>query len=269
MFNAPFAEVAAALNLGWLSVLLYADAVFSPAGTGNIYIVSTTRVLYALSKNRYSPKALSRVDPKTGIPSLALVIALLFGLVFLLPFPYWVSLVAVVSSATVFTYIIGPVAASVLRRTIPDANRPYRLGGLQVIAPIAFVIGSLIIYWTGWAYDWKLLVALLIGVVLYLIFSRVAPEQIEAPDRQSLRAGLWMVIYLITMLAMSYFGSARFGAAFSHSKGVIQYPWDLVVVIILALAFYYWGVASGYRTPMVEEALQQLRESPPKRASVN
>lgn len=32
-FNAPFAEVAAALNLGWLSVLLYADAVFSPAGT--------------------------------------------------------------------------------------------------------------------------------------------------------------------------------------------------------------------------------------------
>ncbi len=257
-FSAPMAQVATALNLGWLAVLLYADAVISPAGTGNIYIASTARVIYALAQNRYFPKALGRIDERTGIPYASLWVAFILGLLFLLPFPAWQSLVGLVSSATVFTYAIGPVSAAVLRRTHPDARRPYKLGGMSVIAPIAFVVASLIIYWTGWNTDWKLLVTLLIGVVLYLVFSAAMPKEIERPDAKSIGAGIWLVVYLLFMLAMSYFGSARFGAAANGGHGMIHYPLDLVVVVIGALLFYYWGVASGLHTELADEAVQAV-----------
>lgn len=258
--NAPFAQLAASLNLGWLALLLYADAVLSPAGTGNIYIASTTRVIYAMSQNRYYPRFLAKVDRQTGVPRASLVVALILGLIFLLPFPSWSSLVTVVSSATVFTYIVGPVAAVVFRREVPEASRPFRLGGIRIIAPIAFVIASLIIYWTGWQTDWKLLVALLIGVALYLVASRIVPDQVKPPDVRGLTAGLWMVVYLLAMLGISYFGSARFGAPFHHHSGLIHYPGDLIVVIVIALVAFYWGVASGYRTPDLVEALDMKNQ---------
>ncbi len=257
-FSAPVAEVATSLNLGWMAVLLYADAVISPAGTGNIYIASTTRVLLALAGNRYFPKALLKVDEKTGIPHIALWVAFILGLIFLLPFPAWQQLVGLVSSATVFTYMIGPVSAAALRRTHPDAKRPYKVGGLGIIAPIAFIVASLIIYWTGWKTDWKLLVALLVGVVLYLLASAIFPKEIERPSARSVKSGTWLVVYLVVMLFMSYAGSARFGAAANGGKGLIHYPLDLIVIIVLSLIFYYWGASSGTHSADTDEALQAI-----------
>ncbi len=252
-FSAPFAELAASLSLGWFAILLYADAILSPAGTGNVYTASTTRVLYALARNRYFPKALAKVDQKTGIPVISLVVAFILGLIFLLPFPSWQSLVGLVSSATVFTYIIGPVSLAVFRKTAPKGRRPFRLSGAGLIGPVAYVIGSLIVYWTGWKIDSKLLIAILIGIVLYVIFSLAMPEQIQRPTAQAVKSGMWMVVYLIAMLALSYLGSSQLGGL----KNVIPYPWDMVVVIILSLIFYYWGVASGYHTPDLDEALAE------------
>lgn len=253
-FNAPFAELAASLNLGWFAILLYADAILSPAGTGNVYMASTTRVLYALANNGYFPKFLTKVDQRTGIPRGALIVAFVLGLVFLLPFPSWQSLVGLVSSATVFTYIIGPVSLSVLRKTIPNATRPYRLAGSSVIAPVAFIIGSLIVYWTGWKIDSKLLIALLIGVALYAIFSFAMPNEIERPTKKTILSGIWMIVYLIVLLVMTYLGSSTLG----EKSNFIKYPWDMLVVIILSLLFYYWGVASGHHTDTVDEALEAV-----------
>ncbi len=255
--TSPFAEVAASLNLGFFVTLLYADAVLSPAGTGNVYMASTTRVLYALAKNGYFPKGLAKIDPKTGIPVGALVVAFILGLVFLLPFPSWQSLVGLISAATVFTYIIGPISLSVLRRTAPDARRPFKLNGSGIIAPTAFAIGTLIVYFTGWVTDSKLLIAILLGVVLYAIAAAVSPNSIQRPDGQSVKSGVWLIVYLLAMLGMTYVGSSKLG----ELKNIIPYPMDLIVVIILALIFFYWGVASGYRTKDVGAALEAIDET--------
>ena len=256
-YTAPFAQVAASLNLGFFVTLLYADAVLSPAGTGNVYMASTTRVLYALAKNGYFPRGLAKVDPRTGIPAGSLIVAFVLGLVFLLPFPSWQSLVGLVSSATVFTYIIGPVSLAVLRRTAPEAHRPFKLSGSGWIAPAAFVIGTLIVYFTGWHTDSKLLLAILVGIVLYLIFGYVTPEAIQKPDAASVKSGLWLVVFLLAMLAVSFLGSSKLGGL----KNAIPYPFDIIVVIVIGLVFFYWGVASGRATKEAQEALDTVDEA--------
>jgi amino acid transporter len=259
--GAPFAELAIFGGLSWLSALLFVDAFLSPAGTGSIYLASTTRVLDALGRNGYLPKAVTKINPKTGIPAIALVVSAIVSLMFLAPFPAWQSLVAIISGATVFTYMVGPVSATVFRRTMPDVPRPIRLKGLAWIAPAAFIGASLIIYWDGWVADEKLLGIILIGVILYLIISAIVPKVIAQPSLQSFKSSAWLVVYLLFMLAMSYYGSGVFAAPANHGKGFVPYPWDLVVIAVFSLGFYYWGVSSGYRSKSADEVMQALEES--------
>ena len=254
-FSGPFAQVASALGLGWLATLLYADAVLSPAGTGNVYLASTARVVYALANNKYLHPVFRKLNPRSSVPFLGLIATLIVGVLALLPFPTWQSLVGVISAATVFTYMIGPISASVLRKTHDDAHRPFRLGGLSVISPLAFVMGTLIIYWTGWNIDWKLVVAILVGTVIYAIAASRSGTSLQKVDGASMKSAAWLVLYLVFLLAMTYFGSSAFGAPYNHGKGLIEYPLDLVVVAVAGFIFFYAGVASGRRTEESEAAV--------------
>ncbi|MEI6003032.1 hypothetical protein H3V53_39925, partial [Paraburkholderia bengalensis] len=39
--------------------------------------------------------------------------------------------------------------------------------------------------------------------------------------------------------------------------GVLPYGWDMLVVIVFSLVFYYWGVHTGYRTEYLNERESQ------------
>ncbi len=249
-FSSPFANLVGTIGFGWWAAILFADALWSPSGTGNVYTASTSRVMLALSRNGYFPKAFLKINPKSGVPVVALLATVILGLVFLLPFPSWAALVGVVSSATVFTYIAGPVSIAVFRKTMPNLTRPFHLKGMTVLAPLAFIIASLIIYWSGWATDSVVLMAILFGVVLYAYGVSSFAEDTKKFQGQHLKAGVWLIVYIIVMLLMTLWGSKNFGAP----DPVIPYPWDVIVVAVLSIIFYYWAVASGWKTPEAEEA---------------
>jgi amino acid transporter len=258
-YTSPFAEVASVIGLGWLASILYADAVLSPSGTGLVYLASTARVVLASARNDYLGRPFRKISERFGIPLWAMVTTLVASIIFLLPFPSWESLVGVISSATVFTYMLGPVSVGVFRKFHPDATRSYRLPAASVISPIAFVIGTLIIYWTGWTTDWKLSVGLLGGIVVYLIVG-AAGGPVRKVSAADLRHGIWLVVYILAMLAMAYFGAARFGAPYDHDKGLIHYPLDLLVDVVIGIVFYYWGVASGRSSQECVDALDRASE---------
>src|SRR6204780_638084 len=50
-YSSPFAQLALALNLNWLALLLYADAFVSPSGTGSTYTATTARMIYAMGRS--------------------------------------------------------------------------------------------------------------------------------------------------------------------------------------------------------------------------
>lgn len=241
LVDSPFATIALLLGFGWLSVLLFADAVLSPAGTGNIYLSSTARMSYAWAKNGYFYSIFSRVDPKTGLPRPALVLSFVLAVVWILPanFHSWSGLVTAVTSATVLTYVLGPVTLAALRRTAPDHPRPFKLGGYKIIAPLAFVAGTWIVYWSGWTTD-RILIALTLGsLILYFAFMDRDKDSL-ARLKRDWKSGFWVVVYYIVMAILSYIGS--FGPL---KTPLIPGPWiDSIVVGIISLVFYYWGVAS-------------------------
>ncbi|KLU60776.1 aspartate-proton symporter [Peptococcaceae bacterium CEB3] len=246
--DAPFAELAVALNLGWLAIILQADAMVSPAGTGLVYTASTARGVLAMAENGYLPKVFLKVHPKWRVPVNALIFNMIIGILTLLPFSSWSKIIAFVSVTGVISYLLGPVAASVLRRTAPEIERPVKIGGLSIISPLAFIVAGLIVYWTGWPNTGYALGAVVIGLLIY--FYYYSKGNFKA---RHLRSGLWLAVYLLFIIVWSYVGSKSFGG-----KNWVGAPWDTIIFAIVSLAAFAWGMRSGYRTEEIAETSRQI-----------
>jgi amino acid transporter len=233
----PFRDVALVLGFGWLATLITFDAMISPNGTGNIYLSATSRVVFGWARNGTFFKIFGTVDEKTGVPRAALWLSFFAAVFWTLPFPSWDSMVNVVSSATVLTYIVGPVSAHAFRNNAPELNRPFVLKGMGIISPLAFVIASEIIYWTGWKTDFWLLGSMLVMFVLYLLFNKYVPKDV-VPFDQQLKSTWWLVVYFAIMIGLSYFGTFE-------GTGALAGPWDQIIVALVSLVVYYWGVKTA------------------------
>ncbi len=258
----PFAGLAGIVGLAWLAVVLRIDAFVSPFGTGLIYQTSSSRVGYGLGRNRYFPQFFTRVDGN-GIPWISLLVAFAAGLLFLLPFPSWHSLVGLVTGASVLMYAGAPLSMGAFRRQVPEANRPYRVPAGEVVAPLAFIIANMLIYWSGLEVIWKLGVVIVIGYVLIGIC--MAFDQNRPP--LDWKSAQWLPFYLIGMGIISWQGQYSGGAvAAPLNTGRIPFWWDMLVVAAFSLIIYYWAMAT--RLPKAEMLNLVERQSgiePPER----
>ncbi len=102
-FDSPLAQLALALNLNWLAMLLYLDAFVSPSGTGSIYTATTARMIYAMEKNNTLPRIFGQLHPLYGVPRQAMWLNLAVSFVFLFFFRGWGILAAVISCTEFIT----------------------------------------------------------------------------------------------------------------------------------------------------------------------
>jgi amino acid transporter len=230
--NSPFANLALLLNLTWLYWVLIADSMISPSGSAIVYTASNARNSFGLAKNGFFPRWVMKVDPRWGVPARALAVNFVVGLAFLLPMPSWHAIIGVTGTLAVFTFAIGSVSVVAFRRCkVGDAGT--RIVGMNLIAPAAFVISSLVIFWASWPTLLKTIPIVAVGLVLYgLNWFR------ERSTVGDLRSGVWMLVYLAAMYVLSALGSF-------DGRNVIPSPWDSVVVAVVALAIYIWAVRSA------------------------
>ncbi|HEY5311626.1 MAG TPA: APC family permease, partial [Pirellulales bacterium] len=170
-FSSPFAELAVIVNLNWLAILLYADAFVSPSGTGMTYTASTARMIYGMERNGTLPKVFGRVHPKWGVPRPAMWLNLVVSFLFLFFFRGWDSLAAVISVATIISYLTGPVSVMTLRRTAPELHRPLRLAGLSVLAGIAFIMSTELLYWAKWPLTGEIILLMVVALPVYFYYQ--------------------------------------------------------------------------------------------------
>jgi len=242
-FSSPFAELAVIVNLNWLAILLYADAFVSPSGTGMTYTATTARMIYGMERNGTLPRIFGSIDAKSGVPRPAMWLNLVVSFLFLFFFRGWDSLAAVISVATIISYLTGPVSVMTLRRTAPELHRPFRLAGLPIIAGIAFIMSAELLYWAKWPLTGQIILLMVVALPVYFYYQAKHGWMDFAAH---LKGAWWLIAYLITLAVVSKFGSAKFGGL-----GYIPYGWDLALVGVIGLVFFLWGVRSGWRTPSI------------------
>ncbi|MET9790828.1 APC family permease [Streptomyces canus] len=249
--SGPWAGLATLVGLGWLSAVLYLDAVISPGGTGLIYTTATSRVSFGLAKNGYAPKVFARTD-RRGVPWFGLIMSFVTGVVCFLPFPSWQELVGFITSASVLMYAGAPLAYGVFAERLPHLERPYRLPAGKVIAPLSFAVANLIIYWAGWDTLWRLGVAIVLGYLLLGVYAWYAVAA-GLPDAPLLdwKAAQWLPVYLLGLGLISWQGG--FGG-----QGHLGLWWDMLVVTVFSLVIYYWAKATASRPEDIERSIDEV-----------
>lgn len=233
----PFVGIAIFLGIAWLAKLLYLDAVVSPLGAGLIYVTSTSRIIYAMSKNGYLPSFLCRLSQQ-HLPVCAIGLNFVVGMFLFLPLPGWQAMVSFLVSAVVISYAMGPIALVCLRLQLPDEKRSFRLPAATPICLLGFYCCNLISYWTGWETISKLAIAIAIGISLLLIACLRG-----SLDKTQLgwKALIWLIPYFLGLVTISYFGS--FGG-----KNIITFGWDFLVIALFSISIMLLAVASRLRS---------------------
>ena len=248
----PFAGLATAVGATWLATLLYIDAAVSPGGTGLLYSASSARLSFALARNHYIPRQFGYLSER-GVPTISIIFGFLIGCLMFLPFPGWQVLVGFIVSAAVMGYAMVPLAFGALRRQEPDHPRPFKLPAGEILAPVAFIVANLIIYWTGWEILWKLIVAIALGFVLLGIGHIVNPS--ELTPSFDWRSSSWLWPYFGGMVVVSYIGASDFGG-----RGWIPFGWDILVVTAFSLAIYYYAISVRLTPEEVRSHVADARE---------
>ncbi|WP_238508471.1 APC family permease [Staphylococcus epidermidis] len=239
-FNSPFADMAILLGLNWLAILLYMEAVVSPFGTGVSFVAVTGRVLRAMEENGHIPKFLGEINKKYNIPRVAIAFNAIISMVMVTLFRDWGTLAAVISTATLVAYLTGPTTVISLRKMAPKMTRPFKANILKFMAPLSFVLASLAIYWAMWPTTAEVILIIILGLPIYFFYEY---KMNWKNTKKQIGGSLWIIIYLIVLAFLSFIGSKEF-----NGLNWIHYPWDFLVIVIVALIFYQLGTTSYFES---------------------
>ncbi len=235
----PLAALAGVMGLTWLAVLLYIDAVISPADTSLIYTTVTSRISYAMGRNGNAPRSLAKVNER-GVPWVSVIVTFVAGTIFFLPFPGWQKLVGFVTSATVLSFGSGPLALIAMRKQLPRQARPFRLPAGNLIAYLGFLSSNLIVYWSGWETTWKLLIAVVIGYIILLVHElryRATTPPLE------FRSGLWVPVWLCGLAVISWLGEYPALADGAGNVGFLGFGWAILVLAVFSALILWLATA--------------------------
>jgi amino acid transporter len=233
--HGPFAGILMILGLTWLMIIIYADAIISPFGTGFIYAASTARINYAMSQIDFFPPYFKKLT-KNGVPMRAVILNFFVGLLLFLPFPGWQSMASFIITCFVISYGIGPLALMPLRKIHEKQPGEFRLPFPTFISVLAFYICNLLVFWSGWATVYHLMIALFFGllVLFYREYQKRGQKQIAL-----WRTGRWLLPYFVGVGVISYLGS------FGGGLNVIKFGMDFVVIAIFSILIYWFAMCSS------------------------
>jgi amino acid transporter len=248
----PFAGLAATLGLGWMATLLYIDAYVSPGGTGLMYVTGGSRILFAAGEMKAGPHALTRLN-RYKIPWVSVLAMWVVGVLFLLPFPAWQQMVSYITSVTVLTYGLGPIALMVLRRNLPELKRPFRLSGAGIVAPLAFICSNLIIYWTGFRTNNFLFSLVAIGFILYAIHHHFVARR--SVHEFGWRHIAWLLPWFGGLWLLSWLGGIGGG------RGVLTFGWDILLVTLWSLVVLLLALRSALSSGETSDMMARMNST--------
>jgi len=135
--------------LGPLAISFIAAALLSSTfGTLHTSILTGARVPYAMARDGLFLRSLSRVSPRTHVPIGALIVQAVWACILVVAFS---SSFDTLTDYAIFGlwifYGLVTAAVFILRRKLPDMERPYRTWGYPVV-PVLFLLATAMILGT-------------------------------------------------------------------------------------------------------------------------
>jgi APA family basic amino acid/polyamine antiporter len=168
---APMAMAIDVTGVKWGSLLVKAGTI---AGTSTVMMMSLmgqSRIFYVMSKDGMLPPWAGAIHPRFRTPWISSIVVGAFIAVFagLLPISVLGDLVNI---GTLFAFTIVCTGVWILRYRRPDLARPFRTPWMPLVPLMGIIISLFLMFtlpWDTWA---RLIVWLLVGLVIYFVYSR-------------------------------------------------------------------------------------------------
>jgi len=161
--------------LGPVGGLLMAAAIMiSGFGCANGLILSGARVYYAMAKDGLFFRNVAKLHPTYKTPAVSLMVQMVWTCVLCVSGSYGQLLDYIIFAVLVF-YVLTIIGLFVLRRTHPDAVRPYRAVGYPILPAIYIVMAlfiDVVLLRYKPQYTWPGLIVVLLGIPVYYAWSR-------------------------------------------------------------------------------------------------
>jgi APA family basic amino acid/polyamine antiporter len=148
----------------------------SSFGCANGLILSGARVYYAMAKDGLFFRNVAKLHPTYKSPAVSLMVQMVWTCILCISGSYGQLLDYIIFAVLVF-YVLTIVGLFVLRRTHPDAERPYRAVGYPVL-PAIYIVMALFIDVVLLRYKpqftWPGLIIVLLGIPVYYLWTRTA-----------------------------------------------------------------------------------------------
>ncbi|MCF7728909.1 MAG: APC family permease [Chthoniobacterales bacterium] len=158
-FHSPLVNLAMLLGLNVLMILLMADSVISPSGTGYAYLGGSSRMFYAMAAEGQMPKwTISKLNPIYNLCRRSLLINWVMIAVVLWNAESWSSLMVVVTGYNLLGYMAAPISMGAIK---PNT----RIYGAAVFVTLGLIMTTLPIH--------DFLMMILSLIVLMVIYGGV------------------------------------------------------------------------------------------------
>jgi APA family basic amino acid/polyamine antiporter len=177
---APVARVVA-LFPSWMQTSIIIGIIAGYSSVILVMLLGQSRVFFSMSRDGLLPKIFSDIHPKFQTPWRCNLIFMIFVSLFsgFLPIS---KLGHMTSIGTLLAFVIVCVGIMIMRRTNPDAPRPYR----TPLVPLVPILGVLVCFAMMYSLDgmtWiRLVVWLAIGLAIYFGYS-IKHSHLRAPKR--------------------------------------------------------------------------------------
>src|SRR5438477_2333915 len=170
--DAPVVDAFKRAGIVWMQYLVAAGAMTGITSVLLVMMLSQPRVMLALGRDGLVPNSFfGDIHPKFRTPWKSTILTGLFVAAMAGFIPLSI-LAEMTSIGTLFAFVIVCGAVLVMRRTNPNANRPFRAPFVPLV-PILGILTCLLLMFSLPYENWvRLIIWLIIGLVIYFLYGR-------------------------------------------------------------------------------------------------
>lgn len=135
-----------------------------------VMMYAQTRAFFAMSRDGLIPQSVCKIHSRYNTPHritiiVGVAVALISGFT-----P--IHIVAEMCSiGTLFAFIISSIGVLMMRKIYPDAARPFRCPGINIIAPLAIISCAYVMYNLSWMTWERFFIWSILGTIIYFLYG--------------------------------------------------------------------------------------------------
>lgn len=253
----PFAGLATVIGLAWFGMILYSDALISPFGSGIVFMASSARASYSMSKSGHMPVFFQKLS-RSRVPVLGLVVSFIVSLLIFAFLDNWQEMAAFYAAAICLCNAVIPVTLYTLRKDFPNLPRPFKVFNYRIISSLAFYISSMLLFWSGWNIMSKLIIIIAIGFLALLTMKKFSTHKFTF----DFKGFTWLLFYMVSLAIVTFHGTYDGGTG-NIKNGMDFFLIGIICFISLFLASKF-KLAREKSQELINKTIHELQKEKQK-----